>query len=61
MSEKNSAERQLKFGWDKIWNCLRGIPMRCNWNLAETNFGIALEEFRWDAIDFWLWHSLEMS
>ena len=35
--------------------------MRCDWNLAETQFGIVLEYFRWDAIGIWLRHSLELS
>ena len=61
LSEKNSDEMQLNFGHDRIWNCLRIFPMRCNWILAETKFGIVFEEVRWDAIEFGLRHSLEMS
>ena len=52
---------QLNFGWDRIWKGLRRFPMRCNWKLAETKFGIVFEEVRWDAIEFGLRHSLEMS
>ena len=60
LSQKDSDEMQLNFGRDRIWNCLRIFPMRCNWILAETTFEIISEEFRWDAIGFWLGHSLEM-
>ena len=35
--------------------------MRCNWVSAETQFGIVLEKFWWDAIEFWLRHNLELS
>ena len=28
---------------NKIWNCPRIFPRRCNWNLAKTQFGIFLE------------------
>ena len=34
--------------------------MRCNWNLARTIFGISLENFRGDAIGFWLRQGLEL-
>ena len=59
--KEKSDEKQLNFGPDRFWNCLRIIPMRCDWVLAETKFGIVLEEIRWDAIEIWLWISLEMS
>ena len=58
---KKTDEKQLKFCTDRFWNCLRKIPMRCDWVLAETKFGIVLEEIRWDAIELLLWISLEMS
>ena len=35
--------------------------MRCDWNLAETQFAIVLEYFQGDAIVFWLRHNLELS
>ena len=34
--------------------------MRCNWNLARTMFGISLDNFRGDAIGFWLGQVLEL-
>ena len=34
--------------------------MRCDWNLAMTQFGIVLEDFRRDAIGIWLRHNLEL-
>ena len=52
---------RLKFVGVKIWNCLRRIPMRCNWILAKTRFRIVLEYFRWDAIEFWLRQHLKLS
>ena len=35
--------------------------MRCDWNLAETQFRVVLEFFRRDAIGIWLRHNLELS
>ena len=35
--------------------------MRCDWNLAETLFGIVLEYFRGDAIGIWLRQNLGLS
>ena len=35
--------------------------MRCDWNLAKTEFGIFLEYFRRDAVGIWLRHNLELS
>ena len=35
--------------------------MRCDWKLAETQFGIVLEYFRCDAVRIWLRYSLELS
>ena len=35
--------------------------MKCNEILAKTQFGIVLEQFRWDAIEFGLRHNLEKS
>ena len=35
--------------------------MKCGWNLAETQFGIVLKQFRCDAIGIWLRHILELS
>ena len=32
--------------------------MRCDWNLAKTQFGIVLKYFRWDAIGIWLRQNL---
>ena len=52
---------QFNFGLDRFWNCLRKLPMRCNWYLAETIFGNVSEEFRWDAIENWLRQKLELS
>ena len=52
---------RLEFGKDTIWNCLRVFSMRCDWNLAETQFGIVLEKFRCDGIGIWLRHNLELS
>ena len=52
-------EMRLEFGWDTNWNCLRRFSMRCDWNLAETQFGSVLEFFRWDAVGIWLRHNLE--
>ena len=46
---------------DKIWNCLRIFPRRCNWNLAKTQFEIVLEYFRGDVIGIWLRHNLKLS
>ena len=60
-SQNNFDEMQWNFGWDTIWNCLRKIPMRCNWILAKTQFGNVSEKFKWGAIEFWLRHSLEKS
>ena len=37
---------RLEFGWDTIWNCLGKMSMRCDWNWAQTQFGIVLEYFR---------------
>ena len=38
------------------------LSMRCDWNLAKTQFGIVLGYFRLDAIGiFWLRPNLEMS
>ena len=37
------------------------FSMRCDWNLAKTQFGIVLEDFRLDAIAIWLRHNLELS
>ena len=51
----------MNFSWDKYWKCLRRTPMRCNWNLTETKFGIVLEDFQWDAIENWLRQNLEVS
>ena len=34
--------------------------MRCDWNLAETQFGIVLGYFRLDAIGIWLRQKLEL-
>ena len=35
--------------------------MRCDWNLAKTQFEIVLEHFRRDAIGVWLRHTLKLS
>ena len=35
--------------------------MRCDWNLAKTQFGNVLGYFRLDAIGIWLRPNLEMS
>ena len=51
---------QKEFGSDKVWNCLKKILTRCNWNLAKTIFGISLEHFRGDASGFWLRQDLEL-
>ena len=52
---------QSEFGLDTIWNCLRIISVRCNWNLAKTRFAIVLENFRGDSIGIWLRQDLELS
>ena len=52
---------RLEFGKDTICNCLRIFSMKCDWNLAETQFGIVLEGSRGDAIGIWLRHNLELS
>ena len=46
--------RQLDFGYDKVWNCLRIFSRSINWILAKTRFGIVLEYFRGDSIGIWL-------
>ena len=61
LSQKDSDEMQLNFGWDRFWNCLRKIPMRCNWTLAQTKFGMAMKLFWWDAIESWLRQNFELS
>ena len=38
-----SDEMQLNLGSDRISNCLRLIPMSCNWKLTKEESGIALE------------------
>ena len=50
---------QLDFGSDKVWKCLKFFSMRCEWNLAQTRFGIVLKYFRSDAIGIWLEQNLE--
>ena len=35
--------------------------MRCDWNLAKTQFETVLEYFRSDAIGIWLRHNLKLS
>ena len=35
--------------------------MRCDWNLAKTQFEIVLAYFRWDAIGIWLRLNLQLS
>ena len=52
---------RLEFGGDTIWNCLRIFSMRCDWILAETQFGIVLGYFQSDAIGIGLRHNLELS
>ena len=50
----------MEFGSDKVWNCLKIVSTRCNWNLARKIFGISLEYFRGDAIGIWLKQDLEL-
>ena len=61
LSYNNFDEIQWNFDLDTIWNCLRIISMRCDGLPAKTQFGIRLEQFLWDAIEFWLRHNLEKS
>ena len=56
-----SDEMHLNSGWNRIWNCFRTFPMSCNWNLAKTTIEIILEELRWDANEFGLRQSSEVS
>ena len=51
----------LNFGYDTIWNCVRIIPMRCGGNSAKTQFGIVLEKFQRDAIEFRPRHNVALS
>ena len=51
---------RLEFGSDTILNCLRIFSMRCDWNLAETQFQFVLEYIRIDATGIWLRHNLEL-
>ena len=57
----NSDETKLNFGSDRFWNCLELIPMSCSWILTKPEAVIVVEKFRWDAIEFWLRHGLELS
>ena len=61
MSENISDERQLEFGKNIIWKCLRINSMRGNWYLAKTLFEIVLEYFRWEAFGIWQRQYLKMS
>ena len=36
------------------------FSMRCDWNLAKTQFGIVLDFFRLDVIGIWLGNNLKM-
>ena len=60
ISWKNSGQIQLNFVYDTFWKCLRLFSKRCNWNLTKTQFGIVSEQFRSDAIDFWLGRNSRM-
>ena len=44
---RNKFAGRDKIDKDIIWNCLRIFSMRCDWNLAKTQFGSVLEYFRW--------------
>ena len=55
------SEMRLDFGSDRIWNCLWIFSVRCDWNLAKTQFGIVLKYFRWNAIGLWLKQNLKLS
>ena len=61
LSEKILDAMQLKFSSDTILKHPRIISMRCNWMSAQTHYGNVLEHFRWDAIELWLVHNLELS
>ena len=61
MSSIICDEMRLEFGYDLIWNCLRKISLRCDWSLAEEQFGIVLDFFGRDALGMWLRHNLELS
>ena len=52
---------QSKFDKDKTWSYLREFSERSNCNLAKTQFGNVLEDFRQDTIGIWLRHNLELS
>ena len=51
---------RLEFGSDTKWNGLKKFSMRCNWKLAEAQFGIVLEFFRLDAIGVWVGNKLNV-